>query len=270
MPKKKPKPKKLTPEQRQRQRKIKENRRRKKEIAKLTRKKSRERGPNPHSAVRYHHGFVYDPVRYTVLTGSQMSEDRVEMVTSALKTVTSGPQAMTLPEKPGWRCLQIGVDGRVYLIEYCGIEVALFFKRQLTEIVPGAGDKVPEGVLQDPIEAWQRLDLLGRSAEKQHFVLAQSQRRLEDSNKLLGVRVQNLDALYDDAQRTIIEKQAAMDGLEATIRELKKQIKTLRYGAVHTKVPDKLQQRAGERGKRPKRISHSRTKTQNHRPKRKK
>lgn len=167
----------------------------------MLRKKSRQRGPNPYSAIHFHKGYVYEPIRYTVLTASQMESERIEMVTSALKTVTTGPQAMTLPEKPGWACTAVGFDGRVYIVSYLGTEIALFFKRQLTEIVPEPGDKIPEGVLQDPKEAWQRLDLLGRSAEKSNFVLTQTQRRLEESNHLLESMLKDKDDLNDQLQR---------------------------------------------------------------------
>lgn len=163
----------------------------------MLRSQARKRGPNPYSAVAYHQGYVYDKIRYTVLTASQMSTERAEMVTSTLKTITTGPQAMTLPEIPGWACTAVGMGSKVFIVSYLGIEVALFFKRQLTEIIPEPGEKIPEGVLQDPKEAWQRLDLLGRSAEKSNFVLTQTQRRLEESNKLLESRVKDLDDLND-------------------------------------------------------------------------
>jgi len=169
----------------------------------LLRKKSRQHGPNPYSAIRFHKGYVYEPIRYTVLTASQMTEERREMIASVLKTVTSGPEAMTLPEKPGWRTEGVGHDGRVYVVSYLGVEVAVFFKRQLTEVIPEPGEKSPEGVLQDPKEAWQRLDVLGRSAEKAHFVLTQQHRRLEESNKLLESRVKSMDDLNDAMTRQL-------------------------------------------------------------------
>jgi len=214
----------LTAEQRAARRKRKLNKRRKEEIAKLLRKKSRQRGPNPYSAVRFHQGYVFDPVRYTVLTASQMSSEREEMVTSTLKTVTSGPEAMTLPEKPGWATHGIGFDGRVYIVSYLGTEVALFFKRQLTEVVPEPGEKVPEGVLQDPKEAWMRLDLLGRSAEKSHFVLTQQHRRLEEANRLLTSRVQTLDDLNDSLTYKLEDKESQITHLEDTKNALKREL----------------------------------------------
>jgi hypothetical protein len=168
---------------------------------------------------------VYDKIRYTVLTASQMPSEREEMVSSTMKTVTSGPEAMTLPENPGWATTQVGHDGRVYIISYLGTEVALFFKRQLTEIIPEPGEKVPEGVLQDPKEAWQRLDLLGRSAEKSHFVLTQQHRRIEEANKLLTSRASGLDDLNDSLKRSHYDLTRVVARLQGEKQELEKKLR---------------------------------------------
>ena len=221
------KPVKLTPEQRERRRKRKASAARKKQIEKLLRRKSKQHGPNPYSAVRFHDGYVYEPIRYTVLTASQMTSERVEMATSALKTVTTGPQAMTLPEKPGWACTQVGHGGRIYIVAYLGIEVCVFFKRQLTEIIPEPGEKVPEGVLQDPKEAWQRLDLLGRSAEKSNFVLTQTMRRLEETNRLLASSAKDVDDLNDALQHKIGHLTQDVRTLQSENATLEKHVRQL-------------------------------------------
>ena len=247
-----------TPEQRERRRRLKASRARRKELAKLLRKKSRQHGPNPYSAARFHKGYVYDPIRYTVLTASQMPRDKIEMVTSRLKTVTTGTEAMTLPDgHSGWRTIEIGTLGRCYLVDYCGIEVALFFKRQLTEIVPEPGEKAPECVLQDPKEAWQRLDLLGRSAEKSNFVLTQAQRRLEEVNKLLTERITGLDDLNDQLKVKLVDKDQQIHNLEIQkaafekqLRELKKVTFGFRFGAGVPKSISKLQTSGKSKGNR--------------------
>src|SRR5271154_3995412 len=50
------------------------------------------------SGVRYHEQYVYDKLRYTVLTYLQMSSVDKALVDARLKTITSGPEAMTLPQ----------------------------------------------------------------------------------------------------------------------------------------------------------------------------
>ena len=215
----------------------------------MLRKKSRERGPNPHSAVRYHKTYAYDKIRFTVLTASQMTKERQEMVAATLKTVTTGPEAMTLPETPGWSCTQIDKNsyGRAYVVAYLGIEVALFFKRQLTEIIPEPGEKVPEGVLQDPKEAWQRLDLLVRSAEKSNFVLTQTQHRLEESNWLLQSRVKDLDDLNDDLTKKLEVVGISIIGLTNKNANLERQ---LRAALRASKPASRLKTPGKSKGKR--------------------
>jgi hypothetical protein len=162
-----------------------------------------------HAGVRYHRGYVYDKLRHTVLTTAQMSKTDRAFVEATLKTITTGPEAMTLPQMKvvehedgsqeevvnNWSCTEIGDRGKVYVVSYHGIEVALFFKRQLTEVKLDPGDRQPEGVMQDPSEAWQRLDILGQSAKKANFVLTTTLKRLDEENKFLKKRISTLEEL---------------------------------------------------------------------------
>jgi hypothetical protein len=202
---------------------------------------------------------VFDPTRYTVLTASQMTKERYELVTSVLKTVTTGPEAMTLPERPGWSCIvadRNAGNGRVLIVSYLGTEVALFFKRQLTEIIPESGEKMPEGVLQDPKEAWQRLDLLGRSADQSNFVITQQHRRLEESNRLHSSRASDLDDLNDDLtsrlavsiqqNRKLMTQKA---DLEKQLRLAQRSVRELSRPSKPTPKQKKLLKKPGKRGK---------------------
>jgi hypothetical protein len=153
---------------------------------------------SPYSAPTYHKGYVYQQLKHTVLTISQMSEVDKRAVQATLKTIVTGPDAMTLPDgSNGWACQNLDLRGRAYLLSYKGIEVAVFYHRQLTELKLQPGDRFPEGVVTDPIEAWQRLDLLGLSAKKANIVLTTQHKRVEDENKLLTTRVETLQGLAD-------------------------------------------------------------------------
>jgi hypothetical protein len=257
----------LTPEQKDRKRKRKASAKRKKELAKLLSKKSREHGANPYSAVRYHNGYVFDPTRYTVLTASNMSKEWKAQVTSVMKTVTSGPEAMTLPEKPGWACIvadRNAGNGRVLIVSYSGTEVALFFKRQLTTIIPEPGDKTPEGVMQDPREAWQRLDLLGHSAEQSNFVLAQTHRRLEEANRLLTSRVGDLDDLNDTLTLKVAQANLTIAVLKSDKGDLEKSLRlaqrSARVNPSPSKPTPKLKTSLKKAGKRGTHVSKTRSK----------
>jgi hypothetical protein len=128
-----------------------------------------------------------------------------DLILATMKTITTGPQAMTLPDGVnGWayKVFKESSDRNGVLL-YKGFEVAVFYKRQLTEVKLEPGDRYPEGVLQDPEDAWQRLDLLGSSAKKANVVLTNYHRRLEEENKLLTGRVKTLDDLNDNLEKEI-------------------------------------------------------------------
>lgn len=177
-----------------------------------------------HAGVRYHKGYCYDKLRHVVLTASQMAEPDRETVRATIETITSGPEAMTLPNgMNGWACIQISNGYRqAVVLAYKGTEVALFYKRQLTEIEPQSESPGyhPEGVLQDPLEAWQRLDLLGPSAKKQNMVLKSLHDRLLEENRLLTSRVRTLESIED-----VLDGNVA--GLEKQVNTLQTRLKAL-------------------------------------------
>lgn len=167
----------------------------------LTGLRTRGKGKNPHSAVFFHKDFVHDKLRHTVLTVSQMAETTKRKVQSILKPITTGTLVKNIPDGlNGWSVTVLDMFGRVLLVAFNGIEVCVFFKRQLTEVVLQPGDHVPEGVCQDPEEAWQRLDLIGLSAKKANLVIASQHDRLETENEFLKGRVQTLETLNDELE----------------------------------------------------------------------
>jgi hypothetical protein len=163
-----------------------------------------------------------------------MTKTDRDFVEATLKTITTGPEAMTLPQALSvrikahdaagmpllefaeqqttltnyWACTEIGDRGKVYVVSYHGIEVALFFKRQLTEIKLDPGDRQPEGVMQDPSEAWQRLDILGHSAHRANFVLTTTLKKLDEENQFLKKRVGTLEELNDRLVTDIYKREA--------------------------------------------------------------
>lgn len=149
-----------------------------------------------------------------------MSQRDKDHVAATLKPIVSGPEALTLPDKPGWACEEVGTMGRVYIIKYHGIEVALFIKRQLTELKLQPGDRFPEHVLQDPIDAWQRLDILGPSAQKANLMVSTTMKSQASEMQNLNMRIQAADTLNDRLETELLHKEES----RATIaKQLKKQ-----------------------------------------------
>jgi hypothetical protein len=184
-----------------------------------------------HVGVRYHKGFVYDQLRYSVLTLTQLSEVDKSLVLSTLKTITTAAQAMTLPailhkdgnpknnkrenlDLNGWACTCIDQLGKCYVLSFHGIEVALFYKRQLTTIKLNPGDHHPEGCVQDPEDAWMRLDLLGQSAKRSNLVTITTMNQLKDENKLLTTRIKTLEELNDTLEKAESLRQEKIQRLE--------------------------------------------------------
>ena len=207
--------------------------RRKKKKSKFVRPQGGMKATGPvdqlsHVGVRYHKDYIYDQLRYSVLMLSQMSPKDKALVEATLKTVTTAPQAMTLPEirhkdgnllnnklenlEPnGWACTCIDQLGHCYVVSYHGFEVAVFYKRQLHVIKLAPGDRHPEGVLQDPEEAWMRMDLFGPSAKRANYVLTSSMNQLRDENKLLSTRIRTLEELNSKLEIAINKQEEAAE-----------------------------------------------------------
>lgn len=192
---------------------------------------------NPHSAVKFHKGYAYDKVRHTVLTIAQLSDDMKDSIQAALKAITTGAEAKTMPLQPGWSCSVLDMRGRVLALSYHGIEVALFFQRQLTEIEPQPGQRIPEGVLQDPQEAWMRLDIFGPSAKRANIVMKHMFEQQKEEIKLKNERIETLEQLVDSVagqQKAEITKlEIALDKAQTTIGVLKDRIREM------NRVPDR-------------------------------
>lgn len=148
------------------------------------------------AGVPVHGTGVYDSLKHTVLTCTKLNIFDREFIEARLKTIATGVEVMNLPDgKNGWECRVLDAMGRCILVAYKGFEAALFYKRQLTEIKLLPGDTFPESVLKDPNDAWQRLDLLGKSAKQSNVILTNQHSQLTDQNKILLERVKTLEEL---------------------------------------------------------------------------
>jgi len=181
--------------------------------------------------VGYHKSYMYDKLQYTCLTVDHMSKVNHDMVNATLKTIVSATDARLLPDGVnGWACECLDQNGRVYVLKYKGIEVALFFKRQLTEIKLNPGDRYPEGVMKEPDDAWQRLDIASKSARQANVVLTGMHNRIETSNKLLIERVGTLSELNDKLEEEIKKKDKHISNLNAKAKKERENVSGGRNG----------------------------------------
>lgn len=130
------------------------------------------------TAHKYHKGWMQDKIKYTELTSSHLSKVDREHVTAILAGLYSGTKTKEWVQTLAHERTKAGqpslwfytimdmMGGRVGLLKFKGIEVALFFKRQTTELVMQPGSPLPEHPIEDPDDVWQRLDLMGPSARR--------------------------------------------------------------------------------------------------------
>jgi hypothetical protein len=155
-------------------------------------------GLNSYTPIRYHKKWMQDRIKYPVLTISQLSDKALESVRAFVKPLVTGEEAgkkvvqlirAAEGESIEWSYSLLDQLGNVGVLRYRGIEVALYFKRQVTEQSPGIGEPIPEARIEDPTDVWQRLDLLGPSAKKANVVLKNYHEGLQSQIALLTQEV---------------------------------------------------------------------------------
>lgn len=163
---------------------------------------------NVNSAITYHPGWIKDQVKYKVLTIDHLPKAAMELIRATVKTLVSGDSARDFAHKDArlfatknlqtdWAYTSLDVKGRIGVLRYRGIEVAMFFKREITEIEPGSGEKPPECQITDPVDLWQRLDIFGPSAKRANVVLTNKHQDLEEENGILKQEIDLLQVKFD-------------------------------------------------------------------------
>lgn len=158
------------------------------------------RGKPITTPVHYNKHWKETKIKYKVLSISQLSKAWIQTIKATVKTVITGDAAKDFVYntardlalqglKSDWAYKVIDNLGHVGVLEYRGIQVALFFKRQVSEIMPVVGEKPPENPITDPDEVWQRLDILGSSAKKANVVLKNYHDQLEEDIAFLERQV---------------------------------------------------------------------------------
>jgi hypothetical protein len=163
------------------------------------------------------------PIRYRVLLCEQLSRADKLTIAAKVSMMYSGPEAeMHAFRKTkdfkfvneNWQYEILDHMGRVVALKYKGVEVAVFVKRQITEVEPVFDDPIPEGVIKDPQDAWVRLDLLGVSARK--------------ASSLVGRQKKSIEEELRHVQRELILKDELLSSYEDDIKRLRKQNAELR------------------------------------------
>ena len=203
------------------------------------------------------------PIRYRVLLADQMSKADKIAVAAKVSTLYTGPEAKACSyrqiapgqfENENWQYEIKDYRGQVGVLMYKGVEAAVFYKRQVTEVEPLPVDPVPEGVIRDPDDAWVRLDLLGLSARRAGGRLGKQKRAGDEAltlaEKELAVKEQLLGTIETENfnLRKDLEKKAA------EIAKLRAELKSWKgVGGIPTSaigIPPNTKARRAVRGSR--------------------
>lgn len=171
----------------------------------------------------YHKGYVGDKYQFAVLTIDRIPKEAKEVVRAKLKTLTTGREAEAIIGD-GWTYEILDRLGRIGVLKWKGVEVALFLKRQMVTEQPAPGDPIPEVVVKEPADLWQRLDIIGPSAKQANFFIKREVDTLREQSGILNARVENLQQLSDGFEMAAGRKQSEIEQLQDTIKKLRLQL----------------------------------------------
>lgn len=149
--------------------------------------------------------FTQERIKYPVLTVSFMGKSDREQAEAVLQLLATGPEAESYAVKSvqqqsngsrpvRWEYVKLDLQGRVGVLRRNNVEVALFFKRQITEVTPGLGEPLPEARLHDLSQVWHRFDLLG-GASKQNALIRRFRKDMEQQFKEQSEEIARLTKL---------------------------------------------------------------------------
>lgn len=164
----------------------------------------------------------FSSLQYLVLTLDQLSKSDKELVRAKVKALTTGEEAIA-SVGDGWQYWLMDEQGRVGVLVYKGVEVAVFYKRQTTIMERSTGDPTPESLVE-PTDVWQRLDLLGPSARKANYFIKQSTEKRDEQIQLLEKEVQNQTNLADHYERLADRRLASIESLNKRVEKLCRRI----------------------------------------------
>lgn len=140
-------------------------------------------------------------VRYKVLTVNQLSKETRDQVSAAVALVFSEQSAVALQQHDkNWSYAKVGYSDRAGVLRYRGIEVALFYSRQINEFEPVECAPHPEGEIRHPEDVWVRVDLLGPSARQMKLGSANERDALRRELETMKRELQAARLLADGLQ----------------------------------------------------------------------
>jgi hypothetical protein len=182
--------------------------------------------------LKLRNGFHKAPISYRVLMISQFSAIDNKEVSKGLALAITPEKAKELLPRPGkqtkWKLIQnssVGLCGTydVQQLLYKGLEVAVFWKRQTSEVIPDPSDPVPEGILENPDDVWARLDLFHKSARQMVGVVGAELNTLRSELASKDAQIQAQKRIKQADDKTIETLQGTISSLEAKQKKANKE-----------------------------------------------
>jgi len=143
--------------------------------------------------------------QYMILSSQFISEEVREMIESNIKTLSTGQAVVDFAYQnyPVYSSVRLNGPGGsdVVILKWRGVDVAVFYKRQITRVQPdhdGVNDGTPSKALRSEDEAWTKMSLLdAKSSMKQAQFYSEEYSRVKDENESLQKQVRSLSHLND-------------------------------------------------------------------------
>jgi hypothetical protein len=146
-------------------------------------------------------------MKYKVLMTFQLNnKDRKEVAKILTLAVTPQKAKHVIVGRVGWSYRDVTTvkDFEVGILQFKGLWVCLFCKRQCNEVEPVAVDPVPIGALENEDDIWARLDLFSKSPRQLVGVVREE--LLEQSIQIEELKQQV--AIRDALLKPLMDKQA--------------------------------------------------------------
>jgi hypothetical protein len=173
----------------------------------------------PEGGIAYRRDVFTESAEYYTLTVLELDSDSRSHAIKKIAKIYSGiaakqfvadesKKAEEKNKSTNWQYSDVDLHGRIGVLKYKGVEIAQFFKRQLSKHRISHENPVSELRLKDPDDAWLRVDLTGLSTKQ---------------NKQSTINlIQQLQHQNETQERSLKVKQALIDELETRLRRYTK------------------------------------------------
>ena len=154
-------------------------------------------------------------IAYKVLPTDSLPRPAKDLIDVKMRGIKTGVDAEILAGNDGWGYHKTFLPGTVGILTYKGVEVALYYRRQMIEVSSDECDPFPVGAIKDPKEAWVRIEFLHCKASVEKGAW------FADQEKELLSKIANLEGLNKQRDQENELLHEAVDNLHKELDEQK-------------------------------------------------